>query len=289
MQVRIVTDSTCDLPQDIVQAHNIAVVPMYIHFGEESYLDGVTITREAFYQRLVTSDVLPVSATPGADTFLKAYTTLADQGATHIISIHISSTLSGVMDVAQIAAQASPVPVTVVDSGSLTLGTGFLAQTAALAAEDGKDVGEILGILEDQKARTHVFAVLDTLSFLRRSGRMNPIVATFGTLLRIKPLLKMHKGVSSAERVRTTRTATQRLVDLLKDQVPLERVALVHTHAMDKAEQLKQRVGNILPEGQVLSVDITPVFGVHLGPGAVGFACITKLIRNDFNIGNIYT
>jgi DegV family protein with EDD domain len=275
MRVAIVTDSTCDLPQDIVERLNITVVPMFIHFGDESYLDGVTITRESFYQQLVTSDVLPVTATPGSDAFLKVYRDLTEQGATHIISIHISGTLSAVMNVATIAAQSAPVPVTVVDSGNLTLGTGFLAETAAHAAADGKGVEDILEMLDDQKSRTHVFAVLETLHYLRRSGRVNPLVATFGTLLRIKPLMKMHNGVSSAEKVRTSRMAVRRLIELFMEQVPLERAALVHTHAADEAEQLMLRVKRLLPAGPILSVDITPVFGVHLGPGAVGFVCIT--------------
>lgn len=275
MSIAIVTDSTCDLPQEIVDARNITVVPLYIHFGKQGYLDGVDISRQEFYRRLAISRELPQTAAPGPDLFLDAFTAAAANGATHILSIHISPNLSATMDVVRQAAEKSPVPVTVVDSGSLTLGTGFLVETAAQAAVAGKSMDEILTLLEDQKARTHVFAVLETLEYLRRGGRMNTVIATFGTLLRIKPLLKMHNGVRAAEKIRTSRAALARLVDLLGEQAPLERVALVHTHAMEKAEQLRQHVLHVLPEGPVLSVDITPVFGVHLGPGAVGFACIS--------------
>jgi DegV family protein with EDD domain len=275
MPIAIVTDSTCDLPQEIVDAHHIKVIPLYVHFGQTSYLDGVNITRQEFYERLVSSPVMPTTAVPGPDLFQQTYASLAEEGATHILSLHISSTLSAVITVARKAAAGSPIPVTVVDSGSLTLGTGFLAEAAAKAAEARKSVEEILLILEDQKARTHVFAVLETLAYLRRGGRMNAVVATFGTLLRIKPLLKMHLGVSTAEKIRTSRAAIQRLVELLREKVPLERVALVHTHTADTAEELIEYVRDILPAGPVLSVDITPLFGVHLGPGAVGFACIS--------------
>ena len=122
--------------------------------------------------------------------------------------------------------------------------------------------------------RTHVFAGLDTLEFLRRSGRINRVMAGLGSVLQIKPLLKMYDGNPTSERVRTRRRATERLMGLLSDLVPLERVALVHTHAPDRAENLRQRVRHLLPEGEIPSVDITPVIGAHIGPGAVGFACV---------------
>ena len=134
---------------------------------------------------------------------------------------------------------------------------------------------EIIALLEDQILRTHVFAGLDTLEFLRRSGRMNRVMAGLGSVLQIKPLLKMYDGNPTGERVRTRRRAIERLMGMLSDLVPLERVALVHTNAPDRAEDLRQRVQHLLPEGEIPSVDITPVIGAHIGPGAVGFACVT--------------
>jgi len=134
---------------------------------------------------------------------------------------------------------------------------------------------EILALIKDQAQRTHVFAALDTLEFLRRSGRMSRVMATLGSWLQMKPLLKMHDGNPTAEKIRTTEAAVQRLIALLEEQLPLERVALVHTHSLEKAQDLRHRVQHLLPEGEVLSVDITPVLGTHLGPGAVGFACVS--------------
>jgi DegV family protein with EDD domain len=134
---------------------------------------------------------------------------------------------------------------------------------------------EILALIKDQAQRTHVFAALDTLEFLRRSGRMSRVMATLGSWLQMKPLLKMHDGNPTAEKIRTSKAATKRLVALLKEQVPLERVALVHTRAPEKAQDLRQSARHLLPEGEILSVEITPVFGTHLGPGAVGFACVS--------------
>jgi DegV family protein with EDD domain len=276
MSIRIVTDSTCDLPAEIVAQYGITVVPLYINVGSESYLDGVELSREEFYERLPGWDTLPTTATPGPQRFIQAYKKLAAEGATEILSIHISESLSATVKVARLAGrEVTSVLVTVFDSGTLTLGTGFLVWTAAQAAAEGRTMEEILALLEEQGSRTHVFAALDTLEFLRRSGRMNRVLASLGTWLQIKPLLKMHEGVASAERVRTTRRATSRLIGLLSDLVPLEKVALVHTHALDRVEELRQKAQHLLPEGELLSMDITPVFGVHLGPGAIGFACVT--------------
>jgi DegV family protein with EDD domain len=280
MAIKIVTDSTCDLPEAIVAKHGITIVPLYINFGDQSYLDGVELSRREFYERLPGYETPPTTAAPGPEVFRQAYERLADEGATEVLSIHISISLSAILDVARLAAkEMDAVPVTVFDSRQLSLGTGFLVQTAAKAAAEGFLMGEIIPLLEEQISRTHVFAALDTLEFLRRSGRMSRVMAGLGSVLQIKPLLKMYDGNPTAERVRTRRRATERLISLLSDLVPLERVALVHTHTPDRAEELRQRVQHLLPEGEVPSVDITPVIGTHIGPGAVGFACVTARER----------
>ena len=279
MTIRIVTDSTCDLPAHIAARLDITVVPMYIHFGSESYRDGVDLTREAFYARLPDADPLPMTAVPGPQQFADTYRQLAAEGATAILSIHIAASLSGVADVARVAARESPVPVTVLDAGTLTLGVGFLVWSAARAAAEGRSIDEIVALVVEQGTRTHVFAALDTLDFLRRSGRVNALVAAVGGLLDLKPLLLMHQGEATAARVRTRERAIARLIHLLREQHPLERLALVHTHATARAEELRQRVANLIPESGLLCTDITPVFGVHLGPGAIGFACVSARTR----------
>ena len=275
MSIRIVTDSTCDLPETLVAEHGVSVVPLYINMGDQSYLDGVELTREQFYEQLPDYDPPPTTATPGPAQFRQVYDALAAEGATEILSVHISESLSATVNAARLGAQATvTVPVTVLDSGTLSLGTGFLVLAAAKAAAAGRSASEIISLLKDQGLRTHVFAALDTLEYLRRSGRLNRAMAAVGSWLRMKPLLRMHDGNPTAEKVRTTEAAIKRLVELLGELVPLERVAVVHTHASDKARTLIERVRHLLPEGDVLSADITPVFGVHLGPGAVGFACV---------------
>ena len=275
MTIRIVTDSTCDLPEEIATQHGITIVPLYINFGGESYLDRIDLSREAFYARLPDCDPPPTTAMPGPQMFLEAYERLADEGATEILSVHISRSLSAVVDTAHLAAREASTPVTVFDSGTLSLGTGFLVWAAAEAAAQGYSMDEIVALMKEQSQRTHVFAALDTLEFLRRSGRLNRVMAVLGSWLQMKPLLKMHDGNPTAEKIRTAEAATQRLIVLLEERQPLERVALVHTHALEKAQDLRQKAQYLLPEGETLSVDITPVFGTHLGPGAVGFACVS--------------
>jgi DegV family protein with EDD domain len=275
--IRIVTDSTCDLPPDLIQAYGITVVPLYLNFGTQGFLDGVEMTREEFYRRLPESEPLPTTAAPGTEMFRKVYDSLAAEGAQEVLSIHIARSLSATVDVVRLAAQGTrSVKVTVLDSGQLSLGMGFQVVTAAKAAAAGATMAEILAAVDDQAKRTHVFAALDTLEFLRRSGRMNGIVAGLGGLLQIKPLLKMYAGTATSERVRTTNGATSRLLSLLEERAPFEQVALVHTHAADKALTVAEQAASLLPPGELLSTDITPVIGAHIGPGAVGFACVTE-------------
>jgi DegV family protein with EDD domain len=276
LSIRIVTDSTCDLPEATTNEYGITVVPLYVNIGGQGYLDGIDLSREEFYERLPDYDPPPTTAAPGPERFRRIYEGLAAEGATEILSIHISISLSAVVDSARSGAQETKgVPVTVFDSGQLSLGTGFLVVAAAKAAAEGCSMAEIIASLEALTLRTYVFAALDTLEFLRRSGRMNGTVAGLGNLLQIKPLLKMHDGNPTAERVRTSSRAIKRLISLLSDLAPLEQVAIVHSYAPDKGEHLRQLVQHLLPAGEVPSVNLTPVIGAHIGPGAVGFACIT--------------
>lgn len=275
--IRIVTDSTCDLPADLIAKYGIQVVPLYINIGDKGYLDGVEITREEFYRNLPAYPVHPTTAVPSPEKFRVVYDALAREGATEILSIHISVALSAVVDVARTAAQEfKMIPVTVFDSRQLSLGTGFLVETAARLAAQGKTMGEILAALNEQIKRSHVFAALDTLEFLKRSGRMNGVVAGLGSFLQLKPILTMYDGKPGAERVRTRERAMQRLLEMLHDMGDVERFAIVHTHSPERVAELRQQAAHLLPSENVLAVDITPVIGAHIGPGAVGFAVVCK-------------
>lgn len=276
MSVRIVTDSTCDLPEEVLNALDITVIPLFIHIGDQDYRDAIDISREEFYRRLPDYETFPTTAAPGPERFKRSYEALAAQGASEILSIHISTSLSATVDVARLAAQETKtVPVTVLDSRQLSLGMGYLVVTAARAAAEQRSMQEILALIEEQISRTHVFAALDTLEFLRRSGRMNWAVAGLGSLLQVKPLLRMYNGNPTSERVRTTNGATKRLIEILDELAPFEKVAVVHTHSPERAQELLRQGQHLFPAGEVPSLDITPVIGAHLGPGTAGFVVIT--------------
>jgi DegV family protein with EDD domain len=275
MSIRIVTDSTCDLPVETIKRYDIRVVPLYINVGNKGYLDGVDMARDEFYTKLPAFPFHPTTAVPSLQKFHAVYDALADEGASEILSIHISEALSAVMNVARMAAQeTTSTIVTAFDSRQLSLGTGFLVETAAKLARAGSSITEILSALENQIKRSHVFAALDTLEYLRRSGRMNRFVANLGSLLQLKPILTMYDGKPGSERVRTTERALKRVVEMLRSVGELERVALVHTHAHERVRELRVLAGSLLPAGDIPVEDITPVIGAHIGPGAAGFAVV---------------
>jgi DegV family protein with EDD domain len=276
MVVRIVTDSTCDLPAAIIAQYGIHVVPLYINVGKQSYLDGIDMRRDEFYTRLPSFDSHPTTAVPSIQRFRTAYDALADESASAVISIHISSALSAVTDVARVAAdETKSVPVTVFDSQQLSLGTGFLVELAAKMAAAGSDVEEIMAALNAQTQRSYVFAVLDTLEFLKRSGRMNKYLAGLASLLQVKPILTMHQGKPGSERVRTRDRALKRVVELLAAVGSIERLAIVHSHALpERLAELRAMAQPLLPSAEIWTEEITPVIGAHIGPGAVGFAVI---------------
>lgn len=276
MTIKIVTDSTCDLPLQIIEEHNISVVPLYINIGSESYLDGIDITRQEFYAGLPDFDGFPQTAVPGPEKFLEIYGKLASEGATEILSIHISPSLSAVVNSARLAAETfTAARVTVIDSKQLSLGVGFLVQSAAQAAAVGKPLADILKVLNSQIERSYVFAVLETTEFLRRSGRISGFQNGIGTLLQVKPLLKMYNGVAESEKIRTRKKATERLIELVTEVSPVEKLALVHTNNDAGVQVLWQRTRHLFSGiDDPISVDVTPVIGAHIGPGVIGFACI---------------
>ncbi len=277
MNIRIVTDSTCDLPADVVERYGITVIPLSIHVGEKTLLDGVDISRDEFYKLLPNFNPHPKTAAPGPEIFKQAYNRLADEGAEAIISLHISETLSAAINSARIAAQQfTRIPVTVLDSSQLSLGLGFIVERAAQLAGSGKEAQEIISALKDLMKRAYVFASLNTLEYLRRSGRMNFALAKFGEILQIKPLLYMHMGNAAAHRTRTRSKSMAQLFSWLREYAPYEKLAIVHAGVEEEARALYELAKSFLPDGEIPIVQITPVLGAHLGIGALGFACISK-------------
>ena len=277
MTIRIVTDSTCDLPQEIIDQYHITVVPLFIQIGTREYRDGVDLSREEFYEKLPELRPHPTTAVPGIDLFVQTYERLIQEGATQIISIHISPKLSGVLNVAKVAAERiTSIPVTVLDSRSLSMGTGFAVYTAAEAALEGHPIEKILDLLENQITRTRVFAALDSMQYLQRSGRVSFAISTIGNFLHIKPLLKMHNGEYGTEKVRTRRNAMLRLIEMLGEHFPYERVGILYSGAADRDRELLDEVRELLPMDKVWFGILNPVLGTHLGPGVVGFITIAK-------------
>ncbi len=276
MTIRVVTDSTCDLPAETIAQYGIKVLPLYINVGEKEYLDGIDITREDFYRQLPEFPAHPTTAVPSPLKFKAIYDALAEEGATDILSIHISESLSAMVNVARAAAQETiSAAIHVIDGRQLSLGTGFLVETAARLASLGHSLSDILEAVNGQVKRIHVFAALDTLEYLRRSGRMNRWMSNLGSLLEIKPILTMYDGQPGNEKVRTREKAMKRVIEMLETVSPFERVALVHTHAQERVQELKKAAAHRLPGGDLMTEDITPVIGAHLGPGAYGFAVIS--------------
>ena len=276
MKISIVTDSTCDLPAEIVSKQAITVIPLIINVGDKSFLDGVDLTRAEFYAQLPNYSPAPKTAAPGPEVFTQAFERLANEGAQAILSIHISEKLSATINSARVAAeQFTRIPVTVLDSSQLSLGMGFIVEKAAQMAELGHKMEDIRSSLGELMKRTYVFASLKTLEYLRRSGRMHFALARFGELIQIKPLLHMHQGNATAHRVRTQSKSTARLLEWLAEYAPYERLAIVHAGVQKEAEEMLQHIKKYLPNGDILIVQITPVLGAHLGVGALGFACIS--------------
>jgi len=277
MDIRIVTDSTCDLPESLVNKYGITIIALHIQQGDNTYLDGVNLTREQFYAQLPSFKPAPTTAAPSPEVFKQTYEKLAENGAKAILSIHISESLSATINSARIAAeQFTRIPVTVLDSSQLSLGMGFIVEKAAQMARLEKKMEEIVAGLGVVMKRTYVFASLKTLEYLRRSGRMHFAVARLGELLQIKPLLHMNQGNPAAHRARTQQRATERLLEWLREYAPYERLAIVHAGVPEEAKAMLERIRDFLPNGDVPIVQITPVLGAHLGVGALGFACISK-------------
>ena len=236
------------------------------------------MSRERSYNGLPAFPSKPTTAASGIEAFERLYEQLASEGAEGIVSIHIAESLSNVLKVAHLAAQrVTDVPVRVVDSGQLSLGVGLEAVAACRAAQAGATIDEVVQVVEGMIPRTHTFAALSTVEFLRRSGRLTQFQSGLATVLKILPLLKMNKGVAEMEKVRTRNRGLRRLVTLVSDLGHLSNLALVHTSAPQEAAALHEQARHLIAPGmEPIYGQVTPVIGAHIGPGAVGFVAIQE-------------
>ncbi len=274
-RVRIVTDSTADIPDDLVDELEIGIVHDYITFGTESLRDKIDISRTEFYNRLVVDSEMPTTAAPGVGGFEEVYRK-AGAPEVAIVALHPPQEFSALYGTAVLAAQSFPEgSVTVIGSGQLSMGMGWQAIAAAEAARADASIESIVDLVTAMQPRVRVFAALDTFEYLRRSGRVSWAEAIFGTLLRIKPMIEIREGhIIPLERVRTGRRAMDRLVELTKAMGPLESLAILHSNWLEGADELSHRLSGLGPEHEMLTVDVTPVIGVHVGPKGLGVAAV---------------
>ncbi|MBI5839028.1 MAG: DegV family protein [Chloroflexi bacterium] len=276
MKLGIVTDSTSDIPAFLIEQHGIEVVPSILILEGKEYADGIGISREEFYSRLPSLRTPPTTAAPSIGEFSTRYQKLFDNGCDHILSIHPAVQLTTIINTARQAAQGYADRVTCVDSGSLSLGLGFQVLAAAEMAEAG--LRSALEAIESTRKRLHVSAALDTMEYLRRSGRVPGAVAALGGLLSIKPMIELTDGVVKAiGAVRTTKQANERMLNFLLAGGKFERLAILHTNAESRARELlnglMQRDSQSVSR-DILMVNVTAVIGTHLGPNGVGFAAV---------------
>lgn len=235
------------------------------------------MSREQFYKDLPAYSSHPTTATPGIGSFNQAYQRAFDEGAEAVLSIHISEALSATVNVARTAAaEFEGQNIQVIDSGQLSMGTGFQVELAGRLAKQGADVEQIQNELADLGKRTFVAAKLASLEYLKRSGRMNPFMTGLASMLSIVPILTMQSGNPGSERVRTTSKANARLLEMVEQCRPLERIVLLHSNSGGALSEFAELIPELVAEEKIVMANITPVIGVHVGPDAVGFAAVTK-------------
>lgn len=275
--VKIVTDSTADIPADMATRLGITVIPSYVVFGTETYLDGVELTKQQFYEKLAATRMIPTTATPPPGAYEDAYRQLAKE-TDEIVSIHLAAGLSALYSSAALAAKSiSEARVTVVDSGQLTMGYGWIAIIAAEAAQRGANHEQIVTLVEGVKDRSRVLAVLDTLDFLHRSGRVDWAQAMIGAVLRVKPIVEVRAGeVVLVERSRTQKRSLVQLMTLIRALGSLERAIILHTDAAELAERVADELQAIDPGWERLIGHAGVAIASHVGPGGVAIACVTS-------------
>jgi len=274
-KIAIVTDSTADIPDELAREYRIHVVPNIIVIEGQGMEDGKGITRDQFYAQMPMMKSLPTTATASSGTYQELYHRLIQEGFHCILSIHPSSLLSGIFNAASAAARAFGARVRVIDSQSVSLGLGFQVLAAAESALT-QPVERVLALIDDVRQRVRLVAMLDTLEYLRRSGRISWARARLGNLLNIKPFVELRQGrVLSLGEVRTRRKGIERLLHILRNLGPLERLAILHTSALEEARAILEELQPQLPYPPLV-VNVTTVIGAHVGPNGLGFVAVVK-------------
>lgn len=276
--IAFVTDSTADIPTEQQNLFRIEIVPNILIVEGKCLEDGKDISREEFYRRLPTLKLPPTTSTASSGAYEQVYERVLSQGARQVISVHAASALSGIYNSARVAASRFNERVYVIDSKQLSLGTGFQVLAAAEAAARGATIEKVLETLQKVRLRIRVVAMLDTLEYVRRSGRVSWARARLGSLLNIKPFVEVKEGqVMSIGETRTRRKGIERLKELLLKQGPLERLAILHTNSELDARQILDDINPYLLLTEISPIiNVTTIVGVHTGPNGLGFAVVHK-------------
>lgn len=274
MAIKIVTDSSADLPAQLAQELGITVVPLYVRFGEEVYRERVEISEEDFYQRLFHGPIHPVTIQPNPQDFANVYQKLSPE-ADGIVSIHISSKLSGTCNSASQGREVieKGCPIEVIDSQVLTVGLGLICIAAATVAKTGADLQQVVKEVKQTLPNVHLLALVDTLKYLLLGGRIGKAKALVGSLLNVKPLLALEEGeVVPRGQARTRSKGIERLFDFVAKATNIQDLAVAYSTTPDEAQALAERIGSIFTEKPVKIVRLGTTLGVHMGPGALAVA-----------------
>ena len=275
-KVAVVTDSSPNIPAEIIQANNIHVVPLTVIWGEENFYDGVDITPEEFYKRLDTAKIMPSTSQPSVADFEVLFRKLHQEGY-DILAVLISEDLSGTISSATQAKKLLPdANIEIVNSQTMVMSLGFQVLAAARAANQGATLEECKRLAEDGKDRCGVIFVLDTLEFLHRGGRIGTAKRFMGTLLNVKPILSVENGVIvPLDSVRTQKKALATIIDLIEEKTKGKnniRLATLHANCPELAQAVLDEAAERIPNVETVFSELSPVIGTHTGPGAVGLA-----------------
>ena len=278
MAIKVVTDSTSDLPADVAESLGIEVVPLNVHFGSDVYKDRVNLMPDAFYDKLINGDVLPTTSQPSVGEFIDVYERLGSD-ADGIVSVHISEKLSGTMNSARLASQQANAdcPIEGVDTFQVSMGVGICAMEAAEVANSGGNMNQVILAARNAVTRSQCFFMLETLEFLQKGGRIGKAQALIGNLLKIRPMLILQEGeVHPLGRERTRRKGIAKLVDTVEELAPISGLAVMYSTGPDEAQTLAQNVSKFMIEGrEPMMLQIGPVIGTYAGPDTLGIALIS--------------
>ncbi len=289
MTVKIVTDSTADLPPQLAQQLGITVVPVYLRFGDEVYRDGIDIGHDEFYQKLVESPIHPTTSQPTPADFANVYRQLVKE-TDEIVSVQVTSKLSGTYNSALQGRElvTGSYRIEVVDSLSVSMGLGLIAMAAARLAEAGESLQAVMEEIRQAIPRIRVLGVFDTLKYLLLGGRIGKAKALLGSILNVKPLITVRDGeLLPAGQARTRAKGIERLFDFVKNALNIQELAIVHSTTPDEAGSLKERIASIFDRKQIYIARLGPALGVHGGPGTLILALREKIsnIRQDAGEG----